>query len=160
MHTNIRYGIPILLLISVALMFWYASTKRTELSRDTTVTTPTTTAPSGDVEDMRINAIHFYQNGTHTLAGERLMKTPCDLLVASTTLRESLPESITLALSIVNNDTTCIQKPTVQRFRVDVKASKDANWDATINGKEALLNLRDALPGETPQKLEDLYFKG
>lgn len=122
-------------------------------------------APTPDSEEQdeptarRIDATHFFSDGTHTIAGEVLMPTPCDLVDAEAIVRESAPEQVTIAFEVVNTAETCAQVVTPQRFRVDFDASVDAVIDATWNGDQATLNLIEAGPGEDPEDFE-LFIKG
>jgi hypothetical protein len=109
---------------------------------------------------VRVNAVHFFKDGTHTIVGDVMVQTPCDLLESTARVAESMPEQVTIALTTLNNADTCAQVLTLQRFRVDFTASEKAVITATLNGVAVILNLRDAEPGADPEKLEDLYFKG
>jgi hypothetical protein len=141
----------------IAGMFGYAYTKRAELAApriDQNI------APPPPAEEIRVNAVHFFKDGVHTVVGDVMVPTPCDLLESSTMVGESMPEQVTIQLTTKNNDGTCAQVLTLQRFRADFTASKEVSIRATLNGKPVSLNLRDAEPGTDPEKLEDLYFKG
>lgn len=140
-------------------MFGYAHLKRAELNRPPLVTPSVPVVPD-EQERLRINAVHFYSDGVHTVVGDVMMPTPCDLLTAEAAVMESMPETAVISLATVNNDDTCAQVQTLQRFRVDFAASPSASIRATLDGKDVTLNLRDAEPGVVPEKLEDLYFKG
>ncbi len=148
----------IIFIAIIGAMFGYAALKRAELDRPTTSIEPIPESPR--TEEVRINAVHFFKDGMHTVIGDLMVPTPCDLIQASASVAESMPEQVTIALTTTNNDDTCAQVMTLQRFRVDFSASKDAQIRATLDGKDVILNLRDAEPGTEPDKLEDLYFKG
>ncbi len=107
----------------------------------------------------RIDAKHFYRGATHTIAGEVLMPTPCDLLETDVVVRESFPEQVTVAFTVINHAEACAQVITPQRFRVDFDASERAVIGATWEGKPAILNLIEAGPGESPADFE-LFIKG
>jgi len=107
----------------------------------------------------RIDAKHFYIDGTHTVAGEILMPTPCDLLEANATVAESSPEQVTIDFTVINNAETCTQVVTPQRFLVSFDASPDATIQARFMGRDVELNLVPAAEGETPEDFE-LYIKG
>lgn len=151
------------LIIAIALfvaivggMFAYAYVKRAQMQREE-VPTP---LPVEEVEEARrIDAKHFFSDGTHTIAGEVLMPTPCDLLEADTIVRESSPEQVTVAFSVVNNAEMCAQVVTPQRFKASFDASAAATIDATWEGEPAVLNLIDAGPNESPDDFE-LFIKG
>jgi hypothetical protein len=141
-------------------MFWYSYQKRGELAGQRTTDTTVLPTTTDDADPIRINAVHFFKDNAHTVVGELMMPTPCDLITSEVVVAESKPEQVRIALTKVNNAATCAQVLTPERFRVDFSASKEAVVTATLDGKEVILNLRDAEPGATPEKLEDLYFKG
>lgn len=132
-------------------MFTYTFMAREQMAPtepiDPVVSVPVVEKPYG-IE--RIDAKHFYQNGTHTVVGELPMPTPCDLLEAEALVAESMPEQITLALTVTNTTEACAMVVTPQRFMVSVGASELATWSATINGVPVELNLMEAEPGEDP----------
>lgn len=107
----------------------------------------------------RVDAKHFYIDGTHTVAGQIDMPTPCDLLEADATVAESMPEQATINFSVINNAETCAQTITPQRFLVSFDASEQANISAKFMGRDIELNLVPAAEGETPEDFE-LYIKG
>ncbi len=107
----------------------------------------------------RIDAKHFFIDGVHTIVGEIMMPTPCDLLTYEATVAESFPEQITYNFGVINNSDTCAQVVTPQRFLVNANASSGATHQATWNGQPVELNLVEAATGETPEAFE-LYIKG
>jgi len=107
----------------------------------------------------RIDAKHFYIDGTHTVAGEIDMPTPCDLLDGQATVAESMPEQVTIDFNVINTSETCVQAITPQRFKVSFDASAEAVIKARFMGQEVELNLVPAGEGETPEDFE-LYLKG
>lgn len=147
-----------LFIVIIGSMFGYAYMKRAQLAEQ--AMTPPIDLPSQTEEAVRVNAVHFFADGKHTVVGDIMMQTPCDLLQSDAVVRESSPEQVGITLTTVNNADVCAQVLTLQRFRVDFTASKEAQISATLNGKPAVLNLKDAEPGQEPDKLEDLYFKG
>ena len=72
---------------------------------------------------------------------------------------ESYPEQITINFTVLNNADTCAQVMTEQRFMVEVTASEEATFSATLEGRPVELNLVPAAEGETPEDFE-LYYKG
>lgn len=152
-------GIVFFVLI-VGGMFFYAYTKRTELANAPVEQLPTAQAPAVEADPVRINAVHFFKEGTHTIVGDIMMPTPCDLLEATATASGAAPQQVSVVIHTVNHTQTCAQVLTLERFRVDFSASKDAHIEATLDGKKTILNLRDAEPGMKPETLKDLYFKG
>jgi len=149
-----------LFLLIIGGMFFYAYTKRTELANTAPSQIPVV-QPQAQTEDVvRINAVHFFKDGKHTIVGDIMMPTPCDLLEATSTTSGGAPEQIAIAIHTVNHTQACAQVLTLERFRVDFTAAKDAHIEATLDGKKTILNLKDAEPGMKPETLQDLYFKG
>lgn len=136
---------------------------------DTTVSDPVEIGEEQDAIDEqdqrfahidRISAVHFFDDGSHTFAGEIDMPTPCDLLEVDAVVMESFPEQIRLEFSVISEDTDlCAQVITPQRFMVQVDASEEATVTAELMGRSVELNLREAQPGETPDDFE-LFIKG
>lgn len=114
-----------------------------------------------DTQTRRIETKHFFDDGTHTLVGEVVMPTPCDLLEVSADVAESDPEQVTVRFEVINNSEggVCAQVLTPQRFSVSFDASADANIRGTYEGEEAILNIIEAEEGETPEDFE-LFLKG
>jgi hypothetical protein len=110
-------------------------------------------------ETMRLDAKHFYRDGVHTIVGEVMMPTPCDLLSYEAVFAESFPEQVSYNFTVINNSEVCAQVMTPQRFMVSATASAGANLAATWNGVAIELNLVEAAPEETLESFE-LYFKG
>jgi len=140
-------------------MFVFAYLKRAEL-----VQAPVAEAPIDEEVVMypgitRIDAKHFIIDGVHTFAGEVVMPTPCDLVEVDAVVRESFPEQINLAFSVINNSEMCAQVLTTQRFMTSVNASPEAVVSATFMGRAIELNLIPALDGESPAEFE-LFIKG
>lgn len=146
----------VLFVLIVGGMFAFASWQRSALEEPRP---EPPVVPEEPVATHRIDAKHFYDGTTHTLVGEVLMPTPCDLLEAEAIVRESLPEQVTIAFTVINNAEACAQVVTPQRFRVDFDASESAVLEATWKGEPALLNLIEAGPEETPEDFE-LFIKG
>lgn len=145
-----------LFLVIVVGMFAYAYLKSNDMQR---ADLPEQQNEEDTASVSRINAKHFYSDGTHTIVGEVMMPTPCDLLEADAVVRESMPEQVTIELSVINNSDVCAQVVTAQRFRVDFEASEDASIDATLRGESVILNLLPPDEGETPEDFE-LFIKG
>jgi hypothetical protein len=140
-------------------MFVFAFLKKSEIAQapaETPVLTPVTT-PYDSIT--RIDAKHFYENGKHVVAGEIMLPTMCDLLNWEAQVRESMPEGVTIAFTVVNNAENCAQATLAQRFLVPFDASEGAVIDATVNGRNVELNLIPAAPGEKPEDFE-LFLKG
>jgi hypothetical protein len=148
----------VLLAAIVLGMFTYTYLERTQVPTETTqvVEPPSTEVPSYIT---RIEAKHFFKDGVHTIVGEVMMPTPCDLLTYEAVVAESFPEQITYNFGVINNSEVCAQVVTPQRFLVTASASVEATQRATFNGQPIELNMIEAAAGETPESFE-LYIKG
>lgn len=140
-------------------MFVFTFLKKSELAEAPSVTPPVATTEDPYASITRIDAKHFFISPTHTLAGEILMPTSCDLLNWDTRVEKSSPEIVTVDFKVVNHAENCAQTPTPQRFMVTFDASKEATVKATFNGRPVELNLIPAAEGETPTDYE-LFLKG
>ncbi len=149
----------ILFALIIVGMFIFAFMKKSELTTppETNTLVATTATPYDSI--MRVDAKHFYIDGVHTIAGEMLMPTRCDLLNWESAVSESKPESVTVLFSVINNAGNCAQVVTPARFLVSFTTSSEAIITATLNGKKLELNLIPAAPGEKPEDFE-LYLKG
>lgn len=137
-------------------MFTYTYLERQQVSVSAPVVEVPPAVPSYVT---RIDAKHFFIDGVHTIVGEIMMPTPCDLLTYEATVAESFPEQITYNFGVINNSDTCAQVVTPQRFLVNASASGEATHQATWSGQLVELNLVEAAVGETPEAFE-LYIKG
>lgn len=143
----------------VAGMFIFAYLKRGEM-----VVQPPVES-GADIEEVaypditRIEAKHYYIDGVHTFVGELQLPTPCDLLEGEAAVMESMPEQIRLDFNVINNSNSCAQVTTVQRFKIEAKASVEATVTATFMGRDVELNLIPAMKGELPEDFE-LFIKG
>lgn len=161
MHRNIRIWIVIFGLVVVG-MFGFAYMKQQEIKNEAG-------SPAGDTNTLaatpydyitRIDAKHFFEDGTHTLVGSIDMPTPCDLVeVTNVLIAESYPEQVTVEFSVINNADTCTQVITPQRFLVTFDAFEEASIDAHFMGRDVDLNLIPPAPGESPDDFE-LFIKG
>jgi hypothetical protein len=104
----------------------------------------------------RIDAKHFYAmpQGVHTLAGEILMPTPCDLIDTNVALVDDRTRAI-VSFGVINNSGgACAQVATPQRFSVSFEAPEGIAIEAYFMGKPVELNLIPPAPGETPTDFE------
>ena len=157
---NQRALIVAILLFAVIVggMFGYAYLKRGQLQ----TATPVPTAPPQDNTPniTHIDAKHFFKDGVHTIAGEIMMPTPCDLLEASPITLESSRDEVTVAFRVINNTQgVCAQIITPQRFKVSFEANKGAIIKALFKGEPVILNLIEAGPDENPDDFE-IFQKG
>ena len=155
----------VLFIVLVIGLFGYTWYQQSQLDAEP-VEEPVTNGDQADAGDQgrlsyidQINAKHFFIDGTHTVVGQLTMPTPCDLLEHEVMVAESYPEQITINFTVLNNADTCAQVMTEQRFMVEVTASEEATFSATLEGRPVDLNLVPAAEGETPEDFE-LYYKG
>lgn len=106
-----------------------------------------------------VTAKHAYRNGAHIIAGEIPLPTPCHILESAGTASADKRNVFIELVSSVKTGEVCAQTITPARFKVSVKANKDASISATLNGKEVTLNLIEAGPNENLDNFE-LYIKG
>lgn len=106
-----------------------------------------------------VTAKHSYANGTHTVAGEVPLPTPCHILDAEARVSADKKTVVVALTSSMKTDEICSQVITPARFKVTAKATKDAHITATLNGQEITLNLIEATAGENLDNF-DLYIKG
>lgn len=158
-HKSIIAGIVTIALIVVG-MFVFAYIKKQEITiQEPVAELPTTTASDRYAQIIRIDAKHFFNDGVHTLVGEIVMPTPCDLLNWESKVQESLPETAVIDFDVVNHSETCAEVATPQRFKVTFSASEKANMRARFMGREVELNLIPGGANETPDEYE-LFIKG
>jgi hypothetical protein len=152
----------ILFALLVVGMFIYAYLKQSELQQISPIEeslkgTEIEVAPYADIT--RIDARHYFIDGTHTLVGEINLPTPCDLLETDAIVMESYPEQVNIDFNVINNAEICIKRVTVQRFKVSAPASSKATLTARFMGREVELNLIPASEGEVPDEFE-VFIKG
>lgn len=157
-HKNIVVSGIVLLLI-IGGMFVFAYLKKAEINSETPTPTQqeTVTTPYDNIT--RIDAKHFFIEGTHTLVGEVAMPTPCDLLNWDAKVAKSDPEQVTIDFTVINDTETCPPVITTQRFKISFVAGSSAVMNAFFEGRAIELNLIPALEGETPDDFE-LFIKG
>src|SRR3989344_4182577 len=66
-----------------------------------------------------ITAKHQYKNGTHIVAGEVDLPTPCYVLSTDTLIAESFPEQVTIRFKAETSGEFCAQVVTTERFKVE-----------------------------------------
>jgi hypothetical protein len=158
-----KHGIVIAICVFVLIifgMFMFAFLKKSELATPSQTSRDATTTTSSPYDSItRIDAKHFFKNGTHTLVGQILMPTACDLLNWGSDVAGVAPEQVTVKFDVINNAETCAQAITQQRFKVEFTASETATIKATLEGRAVELNLIPAGPDESPDDFE-LFIKG
>lgn len=148
----------VLFFVIVAGMFVFAYLKRQEMANVPVSPQPMAEEPTAPLVT-RVDAKHYFDGARHTFAGVVEMPTPCDLLSADALVEESMPETIVINFTVLNNADTCVQMVTPQRFMVSANASAQAKVRATWEGVPIELNLIPAAPGERPEDFE-LFIKG
>ena len=149
----------ILFVLIIVGMFIFAFLKKSELSTRPIAPTPVVVKTTPYDTITRIDAKHFDIDGVHTIVGEILMPTQCDLLNWESIVGESMPEQVTVMFTVINNADNCAQVVTPARFSVPFTASSAAVIRVTLNGRSVELNLIPAAAGEKPEDFE-LYLKG
>ncbi len=160
MHKRTVVASIVILALIIVGMFVFAYLKNKELAVDVQSVPKVVQEKVGPYDYItRIDAKHFFIDGTHTIVGEIPFPTPCDLLNWDTVIAESFPEQVTVDFDVINNDTLCTEAITDQRFSVSFDASENAIISARLEGKSVELNLIPATEGETPDDFE-LFIKG
>lgn len=106
-----------------------------------------------------VTAKHAYRNGMHIIAGEIPLPSPCHILESAGSASADKDHVFVEMVSSVKTEEMCAQVITPARFKVSMKANKDAIISGTLNGKEIILNLIEAGPNENLDNFE-LYIKG
>lgn len=113
--------------------------------------------PSIPEEEQRIiTAKHQFVAGVHTVAGEVVVPTPCELLewqVATSTAAARIDFSTT------SSGEVCAQVITSQRFKVSFRGEQTDSISATLNGSPVNLNLIPVGEGENLDDFE-IFIKG
>lgn len=148
-----------LFVLLVVGMFIFAYLKKIELTETSTAVVPATDSEVLYPDITSVTAKHYFINGVHTLVGEMLFPTPCDLLETEVLIMESYPEQVRIDFDVINTAESCAQVMTDQRFKVEAAASPAASFSATFLGRPIELNLVPAAEGEVPEDFE-LFIKG
>jgi hypothetical protein len=156
MHKQSIIAVIVIFALIVLGMFTFTYLKQQELQ-----------TPPVEVEDTEptrydiatIDATHFFIDGQHTIVGQLVMPTPCDLLEVDAIVRESFPEQVLLSFNVINTADMCAQVLTEQRFSVGFPASEEAVITAEFMGEAVELNLIPAPEGATPEEFE-VFIKG
>lgn len=151
-----------LLIAVIAGMFIFAYLKQAEYEalRDQHTTEATPAAEEG-FAFTRIEAKHYYTlpQGVHTLAGEVMLPTACDLLSTHAVLLDGGTRAV-VSFDVINESKgMCAQVETPARFKIGFKAPKDVVIEALSQGKPVELNLIPAGEGESPVDFE-VFIKG
>lgn len=120
---------------------------------------PATTSSSLPSEKIIITAKHQWKAGSHTIAGEVVVPSPCHLLESSSSASADGTKAFLEIRASIAPGESCSQTPTPLRFKVTQKGDKNTAWSATYNGMAATLNLIEAGPNEDLSNFE-LFIKG
>lgn len=111
-------------------------------------------------ESMLITAKHEFSDGTHVIAGEVNLPTPCHILNTSVDVTKGTdPDQAIINFESTTQAETCIQVIAPTRFKVDFEADENAEITATWNGKKVDLNLIPVAEGESLDDFE-IFIKG
>lgn len=157
-HVQIIIGV----LIAIALLFaasWYFSSSTGEIPGGGSQIAPPNDTPAIAEPLVTITAKHQFNDSTHIVAGEYGVPTPCHILETEVEVAEPIPETVTIHFITRTEAEVCAQVITRARFKVFIEADENANIQATLNGKDVILNLIDARPDEDLEEFE-LFIKG
>ena len=125
----------ILLVVAIVIggMFMFVLSKKKELQSDSK-TPPSkedvTTTPYDYIE--RIDAKHFIDGEKHTLVGEIVLPTPCDLLNVVPEV-DKVIKTVSINFNIVNSTKVCAQDMTPQKFQTSFNANFNPQFNSSIN---------------------------
>lgn len=153
----------VLFVLIVAGMFVFAFLQREQMQEQqpNTPATATDTTQAAKPAITGINAKHYFDaaGGIHTIAGEIMLPTTCDLLTHNEAMVDD-GKKVVVSFDVVNNSTTpCGQATTPARFKIGFKADKDVTIEARFKGELIPLNLIPAAEGENPADFQ-LFLKG
>jgi hypothetical protein len=137
--------------------FAYVYLNQGRAGTDETAPNPVSDAPNETMR--RINALHQFSNGTHTIVGETEVPTPCHILTTAASQKNNQPNDIEIRFTATTTAETCAQLVTPARFKVTFTAPQNAMIQALWNGAPAILNLIPATPADNLDSFEE-YFKG
>ncbi|MCA9361235.1 hypothetical protein KC845_01615 [Candidatus Kaiserbacteria bacterium] len=160
MNKQSLIAVVVIFLLIVVGLFAFTYIKKQEMVNNTEPETDNDVISQVDKYNVsEITGKHYFIDGTHTIVGEIIMPTPCDLLDTDVMVAESYPEQVTIDFGVINTSQNCEEKLTSQRFSVTAKVSEEATFNARFMGERVTLNLIPAGEGETPDEFE-VYIKG
>jgi hypothetical protein len=139
------------ILIVLALVFFGFLMFRAADDTDVAIDDPVDTEPVDEprVAD-RLVAAHEYADGTHTVAGEIQLPTPCHAVEVEPVFINDDERNVELQFTTsVDEDVMCAQVITPQAFRVSFEAPEDAAISTRIDGQPVVLNLVEVPEGQT-----------
>jgi len=157
MNTRVLVGGLVALafiIFGVTLYYSLSDRERSEVPREEE------TEETGFIPDV-INVLHQFKDGTHTVAGEIEMPTPCDLLELepAVEVREPQEDRALLQFTTVHEGEVCAQMITPVRFKDSFNAGEGAELTGTWNGRAVELNVIEVDSDDNIDDFE-LYFKG
>lgn len=92
-----------------------------------------------------IAAVHSYDNGTHTLAGEIDLPTPCHTLNVEALVRESFPEQVSIEFDTTSGDgDLCAQVITPTPWDISFQASEEPVITGAFNDEPIRMEIEEA----------------
>lgn len=152
-NTYYLIGAIVVILAIIGGAYYYSQTTEEVVNTDLQVGDPQTSS------DEIITARHQFIDGRHLVAGSVNLPTPCHLLTEEVRVAESMPEQVTLAFTATSTAEACIQTVIPVRFKLEFKASENADIRATWNGAPVRLNLIPVSPTEDIEDYE-VFIKG
>ena len=144
-----------LIVVGMFVASYILKQKVNKIDQQPTIVTEEVVAP------VRINGVHTFLDGKHTVLAELETNSTCALVESRADVTKGTPDRAVVNLSIVERDNAgCEKKPTTRRFIISFEAGKDAKITATIDSKEAILNLVEQDPSKTLNIDDDFFFKG
>ncbi len=150
-------GVVVIIAFAALAFLYMKKAAINELGTPTWQETPVAT--DTPVAKRIVTAKHQFKNGTHIIAGEVEIPTPCHILTSSATASADKTKAFLELHTAQKAGETCAQVISSARFKVELVANKDAVWSATLNREEVILNLIEADPNEDLSKFE-LFIKG
>ncbi|MBN1916224.1 hypothetical protein JW796_04575 [Candidatus Dojkabacteria bacterium] len=89
----------------------------------------------GGIEDGKVRLDFTYKNDVYKYTGAVQKPTPCDGVTTDAIVRESSPEQVTLQIVIEPSDQICAQVITEEEISGEIKVSKQARIEVTLNGE-------------------------
>ncbi len=152
----IKY-IGFIALIALAIIAWFFFSNR---DVDAPVLPPTDSgAVAGESERLVITAKHQYNEGTHIVAGEVNVPTPCHILSTNVSGAGVNATSAVVNFTVTTQGEMCAQVITPARFKVEFSGQENMDIGATWNGEEAEFNFIPVDPGEDLTDFE-IFIKG
>jgi len=113
------------------------------------------------VEPLRINGVHTFSNGKHTVLAELETGSTCALVETTSNVTKGARDEAIINLQIIeSDDANCVRQPTMRRFLISFEAGKDAHITAKVDSNDAILNLVEQDSAKTLDINDEFFFKG